>query len=44
MKKIAILGLAAASLLALAACGSAPGASKNGLEKGNAIEKLLKLV
>jgi branched-chain amino acid transport system substrate-binding protein len=27
-EKIAILGLAAASLLALAACGSAPGASK----------------
>ncbi len=43
MKKIAILGLAAASLLGLAACGSAPGASKNGLEKGNAIEKTFKI-
>ena len=43
MKKIALIGLAAASIIALAACGSAPGTSKGGSEKGNAIGKTFKI-
>lgn len=43
MKKIALIGLAAASIIALAACGSAPGTSKGGSEKGNTIGKTFKI-
>lgn len=43
MKKFATLGLAALTLVTLAACGSAPGASSNGSETGNAIGKTFKI-
>ncbi|GFH40451.1 ABC transporter substrate-binding protein [Pseudolactococcus insecticola] len=43
MKKLAILGIAAASLLTLAACSSAPGTSKSSASKGNAIGKTFKI-
>ncbi|GFH43527.1 branched-chain amino acid ABC transporter substrate-binding protein [Lactococcus hodotermopsidis] len=43
MKKKVILGLVAVSLLALTACGSAPGESKNESSEGNTIGKTFKI-
>ncbi|MCJ1977264.1 ABC transporter substrate-binding protein [Pseudolactococcus paracarnosus] len=43
MKKIAILGLSVLGLVLLVACGSAPGASQSGSDKGNTIGKTVKI-